>query len=224
MAHVFGRTFVKRFARRYRTVVCPVCLSVTLVYCGNTVGWITWQGGRPQPWPHRVRWGPSCPSPKGAQPPIFGPCLLWPNGWMDQDVTWQGGRPRPRQHCVRWGPSCPSPKGAEQPPPLFGSGLLWPNGSMDQDATCKSTCYGRGPNYVNWVQNSHVSKLVYTDLVYCTCAFSALTMLDKHPACKKLSGCWHRYLPAARCKRFTYGPADATASPSPLALLKSRLV
>jgi len=19
---------------------------------------------------------------------IFGPCLLWPNGWMDQDATW----------------------------------------------------------------------------------------------------------------------------------------
>jgi len=21
----------------------------------------------------------------GAHSPIFGPCLLWPNGWMDQD-------------------------------------------------------------------------------------------------------------------------------------------
>ena len=21
--------------------------------------------------------------PKGAQPPIFGQCPLWPNGWMD---------------------------------------------------------------------------------------------------------------------------------------------
>ena len=28
------------------------------------------------------------PSPKEAQPPIFGPYLLWPNGCMDQDVTW----------------------------------------------------------------------------------------------------------------------------------------
>jgi len=28
---------------------------------------------------------------KGAQPPpILGPCLLWPNGWMDQDATWYG--------------------------------------------------------------------------------------------------------------------------------------
>jgi len=24
----------------YQTVVCPVCLSVTLVYCGQTVRWI----------------------------------------------------------------------------------------------------------------------------------------------------------------------------------------
>ena len=34
---VFGRPFVKRFALCYRTVDC---LSVTLVNCGQTVGWI----------------------------------------------------------------------------------------------------------------------------------------------------------------------------------------
>jgi len=26
--------------------------------------------------------------PKGHSPPIFGPCLLWSNGWLDQDATW----------------------------------------------------------------------------------------------------------------------------------------
>jgi len=26
--------------------------------------------------------------PKGTQPQIFGPCLLWPNGWIDQDAIW----------------------------------------------------------------------------------------------------------------------------------------
>ena len=26
---------------------------------------------------------PALTSPKGAQPPIFGPCPLWSNGWMD---------------------------------------------------------------------------------------------------------------------------------------------
>jgi len=30
-------------------------------------------------------------TPKNAHTPIFGPCLLWPNGWMDQDATWYGG-------------------------------------------------------------------------------------------------------------------------------------
>jgi len=42
---------------------------------------------------------------KGAQPPVFGPCLLCPNGWMDEDATWYEGRPRPRSQCVRRGPS-----------------------------------------------------------------------------------------------------------------------
>ena len=46
-------------------------------------------------------------SPKRDTAPIFSPCPLWPNGWMDQDATWYGGRPRPRPHCIRWGPSSP---------------------------------------------------------------------------------------------------------------------
>jgi len=37
----------------------------------------------------------------GTAAPFFGPCLLWANGWMDQDATWYGGRPRPRPHCVK---------------------------------------------------------------------------------------------------------------------------
>jgi len=39
--------------------------------------------------------------------PIFGPCLLWPNGWIDQDATWYRGEPRPRRRSVRWGRSSP---------------------------------------------------------------------------------------------------------------------
>ena len=44
---VFGRPFIKRLALCYRTVVCPVCLSVlsvslsvTLGCCGQTIRWI----------------------------------------------------------------------------------------------------------------------------------------------------------------------------------------
>jgi len=40
----------------------------------------TRHAGRPRPWPHCVRLGPSSPSPKGTQPPIFGPYLLRSNG------------------------------------------------------------------------------------------------------------------------------------------------
>jgi len=81
---------------------CPVYLSVTLVY-----GWMdqdeTWRGARPHPQPQCIRWGPSSPPPKKrgiAAPPLFCPCLLWPNVWMDQDATWYHGRPWPRRHCA----------------------------------------------------------------------------------------------------------------------------
>ena len=52
--------------------------------CGQMAGWITMQLGRevglgPS---DIVSHGDSSPLPKkGAEPPIFGPCLLWPNGW-----------------------------------------------------------------------------------------------------------------------------------------------
>ena len=67
----------------------------------------------------------------GQCPPIFGPCLLWPDAWIDQDATWYEGRPRPRPHCARWGPSSPPPKRGHSPP-IFGSCLLWPNGRPSQ--------------------------------------------------------------------------------------------
>jgi len=70
---------------------------------GPCIGWMdqdaTWYGARLRHRPYCVRWGPSYPL-KGAQLPLFDPCLLWPNGWMDQDATWYEGRPRPRPHCV----------------------------------------------------------------------------------------------------------------------------
>jgi len=98
---VFGRPFVKRFAR------CPVCLSVlsvTLMYCGQSVEWtkikLGMQRYRPWPRPHRVRWGPSSLHGKGHSSLstfeiygfaciriIRGPFPVCPNGWMDQDAT-----------------------------------------------------------------------------------------------------------------------------------------
>jgi len=70
-------------------------------------------------------------SPAAEHHPNRGPCLLWRNGWMDQDTTWYRGRPRPRRHCVRCGPSSPHRKGHSSPA-LFGPCLLWPNGRPSQ--------------------------------------------------------------------------------------------
>ena len=32
--------------------------------------------------------------------PIFGPCLLWPNGWMDEDANWYGSIDLGPSHIV----------------------------------------------------------------------------------------------------------------------------
>jgi len=64
------------------------------VYCGQMAGLIK------MPFDMEIGLGPghilldgdpalTPPPKKGAeQSPILGPCLLWPNGWMDQDATW----------------------------------------------------------------------------------------------------------------------------------------
>jgi len=46
-----------------------------------------------------------------AAHPLFGPCLLWPNGWMDQDVTWYGGP----DHIVLDGDPAPPKRGTTAP-------------------------------------------------------------------------------------------------------------
>jgi len=86
-------------------------------------------GGRPRPRRHRVRWGRSSQK-KDALPAIFGRCLLWPNGWMDQDATWYGGRPRPG--TLLDGAQTPPPPQKKGMPPIFGPYLLRPNGRPSQ--------------------------------------------------------------------------------------------
>ena len=81
---VFGRPFVKRFAL-YAIGPLSVlsCLSVTLVHCGQMVAWIKMKLGVQIGLclDHIVLDGD--PVPQRDTPPIFGPCPLWPNGWMD---------------------------------------------------------------------------------------------------------------------------------------------
>jgi len=61
--------------------------------------------------------------PKREQPPIFGACLLRPNGWMDQHATWYGDRLRSTPRCVRWGPISPPNRGLSSP--QFSTHVCW---------------------------------------------------------------------------------------------------
>jgi len=108
------------------------------VYCGQTAGWIKMTSGMVVglgPGHAVLDWNPSPLPKKGQSPPILGPCLLWPNGWVDQDATWYRGRPRPRRHCARLGPSSPTPKEGVAQPPIFALCLLWINGCMYRNTT-----------------------------------------------------------------------------------------
>jgi len=129
----------------------------THVYCGQTAGWMKLVSGMvvglspgdfvldvdPVPFPK-----------KRAEPPqIFGPCLLWPNGWMDQDVTWHEGRPQPGDFVLDGDPDLPSQKGGGargRCPPIFSSCLLWPNGCMDQDGTWHGCRPWSSPHCARW--------------------------------------------------------------------------
>jgi len=117
MLQYFGRPFVKRFALCYRTVVLSVCDVRALWPNGWTDQDETWHAGRPRPWPHCIRWGPSSPTPKGAQSRAnFRPISLAAKWLHGHDATWYGGRTRPRRLCVRWGTSPLPPKGGGAPP------------------------------------------------------------------------------------------------------------
>jgi len=105
---------------------------------------------------HIVLDGDLGPLPKGAQPPIYGPCLLWPNGWMDQDTTWYDGRPRPGQQCVRCGPSS-TPKEHSTPP------SFWPMSVVAISATAEHlfkhpSCYL--PSSVIALNKNHLCSIL----------------------------------------------------------------
>jgi len=125
--------------------------------------------------------------------PIFGPCLFWPNGWMDQDATWYGGKLWPRRRCVRLGHSSPLP-GAQ--PPVFSSCLWWANGWMDEDSTwCGSRhqprprCIRRGPSSP---QKGHSSPL-FSAHIYCGHGRPSQLLLSCCLFCSNHSSEMHRF-------------------------------
>jgi len=120
------------------------------VYCAQTAEWIKMPLGVEvglDPSDIVLDRDPAPASPERGQspPPIFGPCLLWPNGCMDQDATWYEGNPRPGNIVLDADPS---------PAPC----LLWPDSWMDQDANWYEGRPQPRPHCVTWGPNSPLQK------------------------------------------------------------------
>ena len=107
--------------------------------CAKTARWIdqdiAWYRGKPRPWPHCVRWGPT----KGAQPgPQFlaivccGQTAVWIKMPVGREVDVAAG------DTVLDGDPAPTKKG-HSTPPLFGPCLMWPNGRPCQ--LLLNTCF-----------------------------------------------------------------------------------
>jgi len=59
------------------------------VCCGQTDGWMKMSLGAEVGLGQGdiVLNGDPAPLERGTAPPLFDPCLLWRNGWIDQDAT-----------------------------------------------------------------------------------------------------------------------------------------
>ena len=73
--------------------------------------------------------GDQLPSPKRRHnPPIFGPCLLLPNGWTIKMLLGTKVGLGPGHIVLHGFPALHTQKGVQPPPPIFGPCLLWANG------------------------------------------------------------------------------------------------
>jgi len=127
---ILGRQFVKRFTLFYQTVVCLSCLSAlsalsaTVVYYGQTVGWIKMKPGLKVclgPGHLLLHGDPAAPLPppkkrgEGHNTPNFsthvccGQTTVWTKMPLGTEVNLIS-----RPHCVRWG-STPPERGTTTP-------------------------------------------------------------------------------------------------------------
>ena len=118
------------------------CLSVTLVYCGQTVGWIKMKLGVQVglgPGHSVLDENPAPTLPKGHSPQFSAHiCCSQIAGWIKMPLGMEVGL-GPGDVVFDEDPAPPRKKA--QPHPIFGPYPLWPNGWMDQDGTW----HGGGP-------------------------------------------------------------------------------
>ena len=90
------------------------CLSVTLVYCGQTVRWLKNKLGMEVglgPGHIMLHKDPAPPGKGNSSPPLFDLCLLWPNGcpsqlllnscYITEKLTWPL-KIKWKQHIKKW--------------------------------------------------------------------------------------------------------------------------
>jgi len=135
---VFGRPFVKRFALCYRSVVCPVCLSV----CNVGVLW-------PNGWGIKMKFGMQVglgpghtvldgdPVPllqRGTAPQFSAHiCCGQMAAWIKMSLGTKLGLGQ--GDFVLDGYHAPPPQKGAEPPPFFGPCLLRRNDWMDEAGT-----------------------------------------------------------------------------------------
>jgi len=117
---------------------CSVCLSVTLVHCGQTVRWVKIKLGMQvglSPGQIVLDRDPApTPTERGTAAPTYEiyVCRLCLRPYNPRPMSIvvkrldgsryhlvRRSRPRSRQHCVRWGPAPPK-KGIAAPTPILG--------------------------------------------------------------------------------------------------------
>jgi len=99
------------------------------------------------------------PAPLSERPPIFGPCLLWPNGqtagWIKMLLGRQAGLSQ--SDIVLAGDPAPPPQNGSRAP-NFRPCLLWPDCWMDQDATWRGGRSRPRPHCARWGPTSSFPK------------------------------------------------------------------
>jgi len=124
--NIFGRPFVKRFAMLSDRCLSVLSVwlsrsSVTLVCCGQTVGWIKIKLGMQEAMAILCETGTPAPPPrKGRTHTIFGSYVV--AKWLDGSRCHLVGL-GPGDFVFYGDPASPPQKGTE-PPPIFGLSIV----------------------------------------------------------------------------------------------------
>jgi len=114
-----------------RRLSCLSCLDVTLVYCGQTVGWINMKLGMPvglSPCHIVLDGDPAAPPPNGHSLQFSAHiCCGQMSGWIKMPLGMEAGLGP--GDIVLDGYPAPAPLNGHSPP-IFGQCLLWPNDWM----------------------------------------------------------------------------------------------